>query len=87
VSNLDSHGIAFFITAGTLDQFPQSAPRVAQPSGSPDLSTQHQQLCLASGDALDAVICIYAAAAFAIGKIESEANTRAQSEGHIAIHC
>jgi hypothetical protein len=50
------------------------------------LSLEHRQACLSSADALDAVICVYAAAAVATDSLAVAANEHSNIEGSIAIH-
>jgi Protein of unknown function (DUF429) len=50
------------------------------------MAAQFRNLCFSSADALDAIICLYAAAAVANGKLAVTASTDADTEGLIAIH-
>ena len=50
------------------------------------LNSEHRQACLSSADALDAVICIYAAAAVATDRLAIGANEHSNIEGSIAVH-
>jgi hypothetical protein len=50
------------------------------------LSSQHRQACVSSADALDAVICMYAAAAVASGQLAVGVDENSDIEGLIAVH-
>jgi len=50
------------------------------------LSAEHERICLGSADALDAVICLYAAAAVATETCVGPPPERTGQEGRIAVH-
>jgi Protein of unknown function (DUF429) len=50
------------------------------------LENDDERVCADSADALDAVICMFAAAAVAKGKLNGELGSASAAEGQIAIH-
>ena len=50
------------------------------------LENDHYEACLKSADALDSVICLFAAAAVANGELAVELDPATVVEGHIAVH-
>ena len=50
------------------------------------LSPEHENICYGSADALDSLVCLYAAAAVAGNNYLIELGSDAQTEGHIAVH-